>query len=175
MNRFNRDANFATIIFLLLLLFMLLTSLGCAPFLGSEYAISRIRLMPKDGINGQNGNNGLDGKDGQDGQNGLNGQDGQDGQNGLNGLNGQDGQDGQDGTNTVIETPSEVVPIALCPGTTTYPNKFVEQALCINNQLYGVYSQNNGFLVLLPPGQYVSNGINSTCSFEVLPNCIVYY
>lgn len=63
--------------------------------------------------------------------------------------------------------------VALCPGVTTYPSAFVEVALCLNNKLYGVYSANNGFLTLLPPGNYSSNAIGSACNLTILPNCVV--
>lgn len=66
-----------------------------------------------------------------------------------------------------------IIPVQFCPNTTTYPTTFSEVAFCINNNLYAVYSANDGFLTLIPPGNYTSNGINSTCTFQVLPNCIV--
>lgn len=82
--------------------------------------------------------------------------------NGKNGLNGQAGTPG-----TVIST------IKLCGADNSYPNTFTEDAICINNTLYGVMSVNGGFLTALPPGQYSSNGINSTCTFIVGANCKV--
>lgn len=66
-----------------------------------------------------------------------------------------------------------VTPVQLCPGTTTYPSTFTEVAFCISNQLYAVYSANDGFLTLIPPGNYTSNGINSRCNLTVLSNCVV--
>lgn len=72
------------------------------------------------------------------------------------------------------EPVDQVVPVKLCPGTPSYPSVFVEYALCIESQLYGVYSANDGFLALLPPGNYASNAIGSSCNFTVALNCVVY-
>jgi len=85
----------------------------------------------------------------------------------LNGTNGSNGANGTPGT--VISS------IALCPGTTVYPSKFVEVAFCMNNELYAVYSQNGGFLTHIPAGTYGSNGINASCNFTVGANCSVNY
>jgi len=76
-------------------------------------------------------------------------------------------QDGQNGaTGTVITL------IQFCSGfTQSYPSTFAEYGLCIDNQLYGVYSANGGFLALLPPGTYSSDGINSSCTFTIGNNC----
>lgn len=87
---------------------------------------------------------------------------GRDGNDGATGPQGPAGADGQIAT---------VVP--LCPGVSSYPGVFVEAALCINNQLYGVYSANGGFLTELPPGNYTSNAIGSACNLTVQPNCVV--
>lgn len=81
---------------------------------------------------------------------------------GVSGLIGKDGQDA---------TPVTVV--KLCPGTTTYPNVFIEVALCIQGSLYGVYSLNNGFLVELVPGNYTSNALGSACNLTVEANCVI--
>lgn len=72
-----------------------------------------------------------------------------------------------------IAASNGITPVQFCPNTTTYPTTFSEVAFCIDNNLYAVYSENDGFLSLIPPGNYISNGINSTCTFHVLPNCIV--
>lgn len=77
------------------------------------------------------------------------------------GPTGPRGADGQ---------PAQVVP--LCPGVSSY-GTFVEVGLCINNQLYGVYSANGGFLTYLAPGSYSSNAIGSACSLTVQANCVV--
>lgn len=76
--------------------------------------------------------------------------------------NGLAGPAGLNGTNA---TPVTVV--NLCNGVTTYPNTFVEVALCINGGLYAVYSINNGFLTYLPNGAYSSNGLGSACNLVV--------
>ena len=75
---------------------------------------------------------------------------------GAPGLNGSNGQDG-----TVI------TPVQLCPGTPTYPSVFIEYAYCMDSKLYAVYSANNGFLTVLPDGDYQSNAVGSSCNFHV--------
>ena len=89
--------------------------------------------------------------------------------NGDTGAVGPQGPSGSPGTNgTVVNI------IQLCPGfTPTYPSSFPEVALCIDNQLYGVYSANDGFLSLLTPGTYTSDGINASCTLTILPNCVI--
>lgn len=79
------------------------------------------------------------------------------------GAPGNDGKDGQDA--------NPVTMLQLCPGTTTYPSVFVEYAICLQNQLYAVYSTHGGFLALLPPGAYHSNAVGSSCNFTVIPGC----
>lgn len=83
-------------------------------------------------------------------------------------FNGKDGVDGRDG---VDATPVTVV--KLCPGVTVYPSKFVEVAFCIGGKLFGTYSQNGGFSTEIPAGTYGSNGINASCNFTVLLNCVI--
>ena len=83
----------------------------------------------------------------------------------ANGTNGVDGVNGVDGTQVTIVT--------LCEGVTIYPYVFVEIAYCIDGKLYGTYSANGGFSTEIVPGAYSSNGINSSCSFTVGPNCEV--
>lgn len=90
---------------------------------------------------------------------------------GLDGRNGNDGATGAPGRDGVDAVPVRVV--QLCPGTTNYPTVFVEIALCIENELWGVYSANGGFLTKLPPGAYQSNAIGSACNLTVLSNCEV--
>lgn len=63
--------------------------------------------------------------------------------------------------------------VQFCPGTTVYPSIFNEVGICTNTNLYAVYSANNGFLTLIPPGTYQSNAIGSSCNFTVYPNCVV--
>lgn len=90
---------------------------------------------------------------------------------GLSGAPGQSivgpqGPAGIDGTIiTVVQFCHNVAP--------SYPSTFPETGLCINGNLYGVYSANDGFLALLPPGAYNSNAIGSNCNFTILPNCVV--
>ena len=67
-----------------------------------------------------------------------------------------------------------VTPVQFCPGVSpTYPSTFPEYGLCIEGSLYAVYSANDGFLTLIPPGQYQSNAIGSNCNFTVLSGCEV--
>lgn len=88
------------------------------------------------------------------------------GSNGNNGSNGSQGPSGQDGTVITV--------VQFCQGVApSYPSTFPESGLCINGNLYGVYSANDGFLALLPPGAYNSNAIGSNCNFTILPNCVI--
>ena len=80
-------------------------------------------------------------------------------------LNGTPGANGTPGT--------VVAPVQFCPGTPSYPSTFIEVGFCIDNTLYAVYSQNNGFLVKLLPGSYQSEAIGSRCTFVVQPNCVI--
>lgn len=82
---------------------------------------------------------------------------------GPQGIPGQPGAPG-----TTIE------PVQFCPGVTTaYPTTFPEVGFCIDGNLYAVYSTNDGFLTLVPPGLYQSNAVGSACTFTVLPNCVI--
>lgn len=76
------------------------------------------------------------------------------GQNGINGTNG-----------TSIKT------VQFCLNSTNYPTTFAEVGICIDNNIYAVYSTNGGFLTYIPPGNYSSDGINSSCNFTVKTNC----
>lgn len=129
---------------------------------------------------GATGASGVNGSNGSDGHDGINGQDGQNGADGSNGQNGSDGQDGAPGatgpqgpTGPAGSPGTQITVVTLCPGVTSYPGVFVEIALCMNNNLYGVYSANGGFLTYFPPGNYSSNGIGSSCNLTIQPNCIV--
>lgn len=75
-------------------------------------------------------------------------------------CNGADGTNGAPG-------PSSFTLIKLCRETPSYPSTFPEYAIRIDNEVYGVYSANGGFLALLPPGQYSSAGINSSCTLTI--------
>lgn len=77
-----------------------------------------------------------------------------------------------DGSKVTLPTNNFTI-VQFCPGITSYPQTFSEIGFCINNQLYAVYSANDGFLTLVPPGTYSSNGINSSCTFNVGLNCEV--
>ncbi len=68
---------------------------------------------------------------------------------------------------------TSVTVVKFCPGTTVYPSKFIEVGFCIGGKLYATYSQNGGFSTEIPPGTYGSNGINASCNFTVLPNCVI--
>ena len=88
--------------------------------------------------------------------------------NGAIGATGATGAQGNAGTQiSVVQfCPSKFIP--------TYPNTFPEIGLCLNNTtLIGVYSANDGFLAVLPPGSYESDGINASCAFTIGPNCEV--
>jgi len=92
-----------------------------------------------------------------------NGRDGATGATGPVGAPGADGAPGPAGTNA---TPITVV--QFCPNVVpTYPNRFPEYGLVINGSIFGVYSANGGFLALLPPGDYHSNAIGSSCNFRI--------
>lgn len=105
------------------------------------------------------------------GRQGEQGYQGIQGETGIQGLEGQQGAPGTNGTNGANGT--SVTVVNFCPGATSYPNTFLEVGFCINNQLYAVYSENNGFLVLVPPGAYHSNAHGSTCNFTISANCVV--
>jgi hypothetical protein len=82
------------------------------------------------------------------------------------------GPQGIPGTNGTPGT--TITPIQFCPGVVpSYPSTFPESGLCIDGSLYAVYSANDGFWTLIPPGTYSSNAIGSNCTFTVLPNCVV--
>lgn len=116
------------------------------------------------GQRGQVGAIGVVGPQGPAGNDGTNGVDGQNGTNGSNGLDGAVGPKGEDGT--------VITPIQFCPNVVpTYPSTFPESGLCINGNIFAVYSANDGFLALIPPGVYSSNAIGSSCTFTVLANC----
>lgn len=100
--------------------------------------------------------------------NGANGQTGAQGPVGATGPQGPAGLNGQNGTNGTA-----IVPIQFCSGTGSYPSTFPEIGFCINDHLYAVYSDHNGFLVEVLPGTWSSNGINSSCTFTVYEHCEV--
>jgi len=86
--------------------------------------------------------------------------------NGIQGQQGPQGNPGQDATPVTV--------VQFCQGVTpAYPSSFPEYGICLDNQLYGIYSANGGFLALLPPGTYSSDGINASCTFTIAQNCQV--
>jgi hypothetical protein len=91
------------------------------------------------------------------------------GQTGPTGSIGATGATGAQGAAGV----ANISIVQFCPGNTSYPNEFNEIGICINNNLYAVYSQNDGFLTEVLPGTYSSDGINASCTFTVEPNCVV--
>lgn len=113
----------------------------------------------------------IQGPKGDTGVQGPTGNAGPTGPRGLQGLTivgpqGPAGIAGLNGTNASIG----IVP--LCPGVSNY-GTFVEIGLCINHDLYGVYSANGGFMTYLAPGNYSSNAIGSACNLTVHTNCVV--
>lgn len=88
------------------------------------------------------------------------------------GIPGQEGPVGRQGDAGVPGTAITV--IQFCPGVVpTYPTTFPEVGFCIEGQIYAVYSKNDGFLTLIPPGNYNSNAVGSSCNFTVDLNCVV--
>jgi hypothetical protein len=88
---------------------------------------------------------------------------------GATGVVGPIGPPGPSGVNGTVGQPIELC--GACEAS--YPQTFPEYGLCINNNLYGVYSQNGGFLSILPPGAYSSDGINCSCAFTIGADCAV--
>lgn len=88
----------------------------------------------------------------------------------CNGLVGNTGPQGNQGDPGVDINPNPIKVVTFCPGVTTYPSAFLEVGLVISGRLYGVYSQNGGFLTELPPGNYLSNAVGSACNFTVNPD-----
>lgn len=68
---------------------------------------------------------------------------------------------------------STIQSIQFCPGVPQYPSIFPEIGFCIDGSVYAVYSVNDGFLTEIPPGQYTSNGVGSSCNFTILSNCLI--
>ena len=142
---------------------------------GQTYLAGPVGPQGAPGVNGTNGAAGINGTNGAAGENGTNGADGTSGSNGTNGATGATGGQGLQGaTGGTGQSGISVTPIELCTTCKpVYPSVFAEYALCLQGQLYGVYSQNDGFLALLPPGEYASDGINCTCTLTVGVNCAV--
>lgn len=69
-------------------------------------------------------------------------------------------------------TPGTVLtPIQFCPNVVpTFPTVFPEVGFLISGSIYAVYSANDGFLTVIPPGTYTSNAVGSACNFTVNAN-----
>lgn len=105
-------------------------------------------------------------KDGAPGAAGPQGAQGSTGGVGTAGPAGAAGSSGAPGTQMTF--------VQFCPGfTQSYPSTFAEYGICVSGVMYGVYSANGGFLAELPPGRYISNGINATCAFTLGNDCEV--
>ena len=131
-----------------------------------KYLVILLMVVACRGPRGDHGDLGSTGAQGPTGSNGSNGVNGSQGPQGIQGPAGIDGLNGADGTQiTVVQFCKDVTP--------SYPSTFPESGLCINGNLYGVYSANDGFLAYLPPGAYYSNAVGSNCNFTILLNCVV--
>jgi hypothetical protein len=123
--------------------------------------MKRLLLLLMISISACKGNQGSVGPQGPVGIPGETGPQGAIGPAGTNGINGANGSNG-----TVITV------VQFCPGVDpSYPSTFPEVGLCINNNIYAVYSANDGFLTLITPGLYESNAVGSSCTFTVGDNC----
>lgn len=92
------------------------------------------------------------------------------GERGPAGVAGAVGAQGLQGIPGADAASVRVVP--LCPGVSSY-GTFVEVGICVQDQLYAVYSANGGFMTLLAPGSYSSNAIGSACNLTVSAHCVV--
>lgn len=125
-----------------------------------------------DGAKGSQGEAGATGASGTNGTNGTNGSDGANGTNGSDGAPGADGANGVNGTNGADANP--VTTVQFCPGPTTYPSSFPEQALCLQNELYAVmWMGGQAWLSKVVPGHYATTSTGPVCSFTVSANCQV--
>lgn len=96
------------------------------------------------------------------------------GDSGLDGIDGLQGQIGPQGIPGVPASPGTTVTfIKFCNETPSYPSAFPEFGLCVDGEIFAVYSTHGGFGVKIPPGTYSSNGVNSSCTFTVQANCVV--
>lgn len=91
----------------------------------------------------------------------------------LRGAAGPQGETGPAGERGLPGPEEHFTTVRFCAQPSTYPTLFAEYGICTGGHLYAVYSIPNAFLTLIPPGRYSSTGINSTCNFTVLPNCVV--
>lgn len=130
--------------------------------------------------NGQVGNTGAAGQTGAVGSPGPQGNTGDAGATGPTGSTGATGQTGNTGSTGPTGpqgspgTPGTTITwVQFCSDVPSYPSTFPEGGFCIAGNLYAVYSQYDGFLVLVTPGTYHSKGIDSSCNFVVGLNCTV--
>lgn len=132
------------------------------------------------------------------GETGAPGQDGRDGIDGRDGSNGSSCsiatiEKGNvavpsggalitcpDGTSSIITNGTDgvpgtiITPVQFCKNfRALYPSAFPESGLCINNRMFGVFSENGGYLAEMANGTYYSNGRHSTCVFTLKDNCQV--
>jgi hypothetical protein len=158
-----------------LVMTLLVALIGCAAQNGND--------GPR-GAQGTKGDTGPSGPDGQPGAPGAVGPTGPTGNTGEPGIPGETGPAGPPGNDGTPGSPGEpgnpgspgtiITPIKFCPNDVpVYPSTFPEYGVCIDNQLYAVYSTHGGFLALIPPGIYYSNAVGSTCTFTVADNCAV--
>lgn len=101
---------------------------------------------------------------------GTQGPQGLPGPEGAPGPQGSPGPEGSPGINS-----TSVTIVQLCPNlpSTSYPNNFPEQALCIQGNLYGVYwTGTQAFLAEIAPGVYNSTSPEG-CTLTVYNNCQV--
>jgi hypothetical protein len=126
--------------------------------------MKRLLLLLMISISACKGNQGSAGPQGPVGIPGETGPQGAIGPTGASGANGINGANGSNGTIITV--------VQFCPGVDpSYPSTFPEVGLCINNNIYAVYSANDGFLTLITPGLYESNAVGSSCTFTVGDNC----
>lgn len=175
----NRKPSIFEIIFILALsfaVFAVVMSLGGCGRSDDEFYQSPLPtstpVAGPQGVPGPQGLQGQQGLQGTQGQQGLQGKQGLQGQQGAQGLQGQQGAQGPQGQQGAPGTSIAVV--QLCGSCKAqYPSVFPESGLCIGGQLYGVYSANDGFLSLLSPGSYSSDGINCSCNLTIKQDCVV--
>ena len=100
--------------------------------------------------------------------NGTDGATGATGATGSQGPTGPQGNPGNTGPQGAPGTPgTQIQMVQFCPGTPSYPSTFPEYGIKIGTQIWAVYSANGGFLTYIPPGQYLSNAVGSSCTFTV--------
>ena len=142
---------------------------------GCGHVQETVVLTGPAGPAGAPGKTGATGAAGPQGQTGATGATGAQGQIGPQGAPGQIGLTGPQGTQGLPGTnATPITTVQLCGSChAVYPSVFPEVGVCIDNQLYGVYSANGGFFALLTPGTYSSDGIDCSCTLTISANCQV--